>query len=160
MTTVHPVPEPKRLHRPPLVVLSSVSSDSHTWNLVYLELLLGELGFQVRNLGPCVPDRLLLDACREQRPDLVVLSSVNGHGAHDAERAVRRLRADAVLGALPAVVGGKLGTRGPADEQERAQALTGAGFDGVFEGPDALTRFLAYLAPILDATAARRAATG
>ncbi|GAA4238655.1 cobalamin B12-binding domain-containing protein [Actinomadura meridiana] len=127
------------------VLLSGVSSDSHTWNLVYLELLLRERGHRVRNLGPCVPDDLLVRTCLRDRPDLLVISSVNGHGASDGERMMRTLRAEPALTTLPAVIGGKLGTRGHIGAAARRHGLTAAGFDEVFEGADGLPRFLSYL---------------
>ncbi|MFI1767334.1 cobalamin B12-binding domain-containing protein [Streptomyces sp. NPDC020800] len=145
MTTAPPPPGSPTARPPVSVLLSSVSSDSHTWNLVYLELLLTELGCRVHNLGPCVPDHLLLDACGTLEPDLVVLSSVNGHGALDGERVVGRLRAQRVSSGPRVVIGGMLGTQGGAGERERARRLTAAGFDAVFEGPDAVVRFREYL---------------
>ncbi|MGQ4416103.1 methylaspartate mutase, partial [Streptomyces sp. SAS_269] len=36
----------------PVVVVSSLASDAHTWNLVFLQLLIEESGFDVVNLGP------------------------------------------------------------------------------------------------------------
>ncbi|MBP2703225.1 cobalamin-dependent protein [Microbispora sp. RL4-1S] len=113
------------------VVLSTVSSDSHTWNLVFLQLLLEEHGFEVVNLGPCVPDEVLLDAVREHAPDLVVISTVNGHGHLDGARVVRRLRADPLTCSVPAVIGGKLGIRGAGD-RDKVHALIEAGFDAVY----------------------------
>jgi methylaspartate mutase sigma subunit len=130
---------------PATVLLSGVSSDSHTWNLVYLELLLRERGHRVNNLGACVPDDLLVRACLRDRPDVLVVSSVNGHGAGDGERMVRTLRAVPVLATLPAMIGGKLGTRGHTGATDRHRRLTSAGFDDVFEGPDSLPRFLDHL---------------
>ncbi|BAU88404.1 methylaspartate mutase [Streptomyces laurentii] len=50
------------------VLVSSVSSDSHTWNLVFLQLLLEDLGHEVTNIGACVPDELLIAECRRHRP--------------------------------------------------------------------------------------------
>src|SRR5689334_16258049 len=94
----------------PGVVVSGTASDSHTWNLVYLQLLLEELGRRVHNLGPCVPDDLLVERCTRLRPALVVLSSVNGHGATDGLRVIGRLRAR--LPGTPIVIGGKLGIAG------------------------------------------------
>jgi methylaspartate mutase sigma subunit len=127
------------------VVLSGVASDSHTWNLVYLQLLIEELGHEVINLGPCVPDELLLDRCLAHRPDLVVLSTVNGHGAQDGERVVRLLRSHEELACTPMVIGGKLGTNGPGDG-ERARQMVLAGFDAVFEdGSEAIGRFHTFL---------------
>jgi len=114
------------------VVVTSVSSDSHTWNLVFLQLALEELGHRVTNLGACVPDELVVATCLRVRPDLVVVSSVNGHGFRDGTRLVGRLRACPELAATPVVIGGKLGIAGPGGRRDRDR-LRAAGFDAVFE---------------------------
>lgn len=122
------------------VVVSSVASDAHTWNLVYLQLALEELGHRVHNLGACVPDQLLVSECLRIRPDLVLVSSVNGHGFQDGLRLIGRVRAHPELAATPVVIGGKLGIAGPAGQECREQ-LQAAGFDAVVEdgaGIDAL----------------------
>ncbi|WP_248871145.1 cobalamin-dependent protein [Streptomyces sp. HNA39] len=126
------------------VLVSSVSSDSHTWNLVFLQLLLEEMGHEVTNIGSCVPDGLLIEECRRVRPDLVVISSVNGHGALDGSRAVRRLRAQPDLRDLPVVIGGKLGVRG-ADADSYGPELLAAGFDAVFEDGAGIAEFRRYI---------------
>ncbi|WP_236796412.1 cobalamin B12-binding domain-containing protein [Amycolatopsis sp. GM8] len=136
----------------PTILLSTVSSDAHTWNLVYLELLLRERGHRVRNLGACVPDDLLLRTCLLKRPGLLMLSSVNGHGADDGERLIRRLREVPALTTLPAVIGGKLGTSGDTGAADRRHRLIRAGFDEVFEGADSIPRFLGYLDRLQHAT--------
>lgn len=122
------------------VVLASTASDSHTWNLVYLQLLLREWGNNVTNLGPCTPDALLLDTCRALRPDLVVISSVNGHGFTEGRRVIRALRACPGLRDTPVAIGGLLGT-GAEDAGAETAALLDAGFDLVADGPEALTAF-------------------
>src|ERR1700730_571288 len=94
------------------VVVTSVASDAHTWNLVYLHLLLQELGHRVTNLGACVPDQLMIDECRALRPDLVVISSVTGHGFVDGRRVVCLLRGCPELRDTSVVIGGKLGIGG------------------------------------------------
>lgn len=114
------------------VVLSSVSSDAHTWNLVFLQLLLEFMGHEVRNLGACTPDELIVETCAAERPDLLVISSVNGHGNIDGERMIRKLRADPRLCDLPVAIGGKLGIVG-ADNVQHVERLLGAGFTAVFE---------------------------
>ncbi|MER5431215.1 cobalamin-dependent protein [Streptomyces sp. NPDC002588] len=134
----------------PTAVVSAVSSDAHTWNLIFLELLLTETGYRVHNIGACVPDELLIETCRAQRPDLLVLSSVNGHGAIDAERLIRRLRAVSDLASLPAAVGGKLGTDGDRGLPARRLRLTRAGFDAVFEGSAAVARFQTFARDVRD----------
>ncbi|MER7518613.1 cobalamin-dependent protein [Streptomyces sp. NPDC126499] len=118
------------------ILLSTVSSDSHTWNLVFLQLLLEEWGHDVVNLGPCVPDRLLIETARQERPDVIVISSVNGHGHLDGARLVKAVRADREICHLPMLIGGKLGILGD-DNIEHARGLRNAGFDEVFtEGSD------------------------
>ena len=113
------------------IIVSSVSSDSHTWNLIFLQLLLEELGHRVTNLGGCVPDDLLISECERRRPGLIVLSSVNGHGYQEGLRIIRALRAVPGLAATPVVIGGKLGTSGA--DPRLAGALIDASFDAVFE---------------------------
>ncbi|UVS80626.1 cobalamin B12-binding domain-containing protein [Actinokineospora sp. UTMC 2448] len=132
-----------------LVLLSSVSSDAHTWNLVYLQLLIEELGHDVVNLGACVPDGLLVESALRHGPDLVVLSTVNGHGYGDGKRVITALRAQQALRNTPVVIGGKLGVAGPL-EPERVDELRAAGFDAVFgadAGAEELRRFIGDLVP-------------
>jgi methylaspartate mutase sigma subunit len=126
------------------ILLSGTASDSHTWNLVYLRLFLEELGHEVAGLGPCVSPELLVAACRRHSPDLVVLSSVNGHGYRDGLDAVQRLRAESATGSLPVVIGGKLGVADCRQEADVTRLLR-AGCDAVFgDGDlDALRGFLA-----------------
>lgn len=119
----------------PRVLLSSVSSDSHTWNLVYLALLLEENGYEVTNLGSCVPDDLLLGKACELAPAAIVISSVNGHGRIDGARVIRKIRAVPDLSSLPVVIGGKLGIGATGDDKE--QDLLDAGFTLVFGDVDA-----------------------
>ena len=139
------------------VLLTGLSSDAHTWHLAYLELLLEELGCRVTNLGACVPDEAILRACREQRPDLVVISSLNGHGRQDGLRLIGALRADAALAALPVVIGGKLDTVGGGDGRT-AGSLMAAGFDAVFEDGTGLTRLASFVGALAPRGAAPLAA--
>ncbi|KAA0939270.1 cobalamin B12-binding domain-containing protein [Streptomyces apricus] len=127
------------------VVISSVASDAHTWNLVLLQLLLEEMGYHVVNLGPCVPDALLVEECVLRRPTMVVVSSINGHGYTDGLRLAPRLRARPELAATPLVIGGKLDVVEDAAERDRqSAALLEAGFDAVFADAHAtdLCRYL------------------
>jgi methylaspartate mutase sigma subunit len=119
------------LYRPaPRVLVSGLVSDSHTWNLVYLQLLLEDMGCAVENLGACVSPDLLVATCRRVRPDMVVLSSVNGHGYFDASAAIRSLRDDPALAVVPVVIGGKLGISGR--DPQRDARLLADGFSAVF----------------------------
>lgn len=115
---------------PRRVVLSTVPSDAHTWNLTYLQLLLEEHGHTVVNLGPCVAVAAVVSAVRDQAPDAVIVSTVNGHGRLDGTRLVTALRAEPSTRRVPVVIGGKLGVAaGGADDDA---ALLDAGFDAVF----------------------------
>ncbi|MFJ6016551.1 cobalamin B12-binding domain-containing protein [Streptomyces sp. NPDC092952] len=138
------VPQASRGRR---VLLSSVSSDSHTWNLVYLQLLLEEWGHEVHNVGACVPDELLISRCRDYAPDLVVISTVNGHGAADGARMIRRLRALKGWERLPVVIGGTIGTRAAA-AGTYAPELLEAGFTAVFENGSGMREFCHYVSTV------------
>ncbi|EGX58022.1 methylaspartate mutase [Streptomyces zinciresistens K42] len=126
------------------VVVTGTSSDAHTWNLIYLELLLTEWGHRVSVLGACVPEELVVTEALACRPDLVVVGSVNGHGAADGLRLIAAIRAEPRLAALPVVIGGKLGT---AEDTARAALprLRAAGFTGVFEESAGTAPFRRYL---------------
>lgn len=112
-------------------LLCTLPSDSHMWNLVALQLFLEEMGHEVRNLGACTPVPLVLQTCRAERPDCVVVSTVNGLGGIDAARLITALRAEPEWSGLPVVIGGKLGVRGEADADPSA-ALRELGYDAVF----------------------------
>ncbi|PRY34533.1 cobalamin B12-binding domain-containing protein [Umezawaea tangerina] len=126
------------------VLVSSVASDSHTWNLVFLQLLLEELGHRVVNIGACVPDDLLIASCVRHRPDLVVISSVNGHGHHDGVRVINELRSHPDLIGTPVVIGGKLGIGG-VDNARHTDDLLRAGFDAVFDDSAPIAAFREYV---------------
>jgi methylaspartate mutase sigma subunit len=137
---------------PPLdVVVTGLSSDAHTWSLVYLELLLEELGCRVTNLGGCTPDETIVRECAARRPGLLVISSLNGHGAQDGLRLIGALRACSALAATPVVIGGKLDVTGRGRNGTR---LLAAGFDAVFEHGAELAGF----ASLVRTLAARAAA--
>jgi methylaspartate mutase sigma subunit len=131
------------------ILLSTTSSDSHTWNLMFLQLLLEECGFEVVNLGPCVPDALLVETARSCCPSAIVVSTVNGHGRIDGARVVRAVRRDSEIAQLPMVIGGKLGIEGLSSDDEVSRLLD-AGFDAVFIGdvnPDELPTTLNRMLP-------------
>ena len=131
------------------VLLSTTSSDSHTWNMVFLHLLLEETGHRVINLGPCVPDALLVQSAQLYRPDAIVITTVNGHGQIDGARAVRALREQPATRDIPVVIGGQLGIDGPSGD-EQVRRLLEAGFDAVFvpaADPSQLPAALAQILP-------------
>jgi methylaspartate mutase sigma subunit len=126
------------------VVLGTIPSDSHTWNLLYLQLLLEEQGCDVANLGACTSVGELIAEAEQLRPDLIVISTVNGLGAQEAPELARAVRATPALREIPLVVGGKLDTLGSSCAED-FPALFAAGFDEVLVGEDAITRMLDLL---------------
>ncbi|MEV6986116.1 cobalamin-dependent protein [Sphaerisporangium sp. NPDC051017] len=133
----------KELNKPRAVV-STIASDAHTWNLVFLQLLLEEYGFTVRNLGACVPVEELVAGCLKERPQLLVLSTVNGHGLIEAPGYIRQVRERAELRSLAVVIGGKLNVEGTVADDD-IQMLLRLGFDGVFATADSVREFQRFL---------------
>lgn len=130
------------MNNAPRALIATVESDSHMWNLVYLQLWLAEQGFEVHNGGCCTPEPEVLQALDSFEPDLVVISSVNGHGHAQGLRlidGIRRHNPD-----VPCVIGGKL-TTSEADTLLARDALLQAGYAGVFIGGDAMADFAAFL---------------
>lgn len=125
-------------------LLTTVPSDSHSWPLVFIQMFLEENHCEVENLGTCVPYDLVVEACKRSTPDLVVLSTVNGHGYMEGVELARRLAELPNRAQMKLVAGGKLGTDQSRDS-EYAQTLLDAGFDGVYYGPDALDQFVDFL---------------
>lgn len=119
-------------HKGRKVVIATIPSDSHMWNLVYLEMLLTEAGHQVINLGPCTPPHMIVDAVCTEKADAVVISSVNGHAHLEAPEIARQIRKDDDCANITLIVGGKLGINGHANIQH-AGILLSAGFNAVFE---------------------------
>ncbi|MFE3469903.1 cobalamin B12-binding domain-containing protein [Streptomyces sp. NPDC059185] len=134
------------------VVVTGLPSDAHTWNLVFIQLLIEDLGHHVINLGPCVPQDEIVESCGKYQPDLLVVSTVNGHGFQDADQLIRSIRSRWELAGLPAVIGGKLGVLGAEQRAGHGRRLREAGFDAVFQddpeqGQDAgLGAFEAFIA--------------
>jgi methylaspartate mutase sigma subunit len=126
------------------VIVTGLASDAHTWNLVFLELLLEELGGRVSNLGACTPNDTVVRECLTQRPGLLVVGSLNGHGVRDGLSLIGALRAETALLTLPVVIGGKLDTTGGGDGRTAAR-LMAAGFDAVFEDNRGLTSFRSFV---------------
>lgn len=123
-------------------LLATVESDAHMWNLVYLQLWLSEHGLEVRNLGSCTPVQAVLQVLAQGCTQLLVISSVNGHGHFQGLALIREIRRH--YPHLPCVIGGKL-TTSQAQTRAVRQELLAAGFDQVFIEADALDAFETYL---------------
>lgn len=125
-------------------VVATTPNDSHSWNLVYLELLLADQYVGVHGLGPCTPVTRILETLRDFEVDLLVLSSVNGHGISAIADTVLQVRASAHGRDVPIAVGGKLDTSG-GPSRDAIKLLTTNGVDRVFTGESAVAQFLVWM---------------
>lgn len=131
------------------ILLSTIPSDSHTWNLVYIQLLLEELGHQVINLGSCMPIDLLQELACKHQPDIIVISSINGHGNIEGVNIAQAIHANERIKHIRLVIGGKLGTQGDKNPED-LERLTKAGFDGVFSGENTINHFVIFMQRLSD----------
>src|SRR5260370_32047988 len=125
-------------------IIATVRSDAHTWNLVYLQLLLQQNDFTTHIVGPCSEPRAVVRACRQKTPTVLVMSTVNGHGYIDAPAFMRTLSLHIPDRTFPVVVGGMLGIN-EADERRKKQTLLACGFDAVFTGATSIAEFLEFI---------------
>jgi len=125
-------------------LVAGVLSDAHTWSLVYIQLVLEEEGHDVTNLGACASPQRLVNACKRVIPDLIVISSVNGHGCSDALESIHAIRACSATAGVPAIIGGKLSVHGGI-RMDVNHSLIEAGFDRVFESSATGDDIITYL---------------
>lgn len=127
-----------------LALLTTTPSDCHMWNIIYIGLWLQEKGFEVKQTGICVPIKETIREISYCRPEIVVVSTVNGHGYHEGGELIKRLKED-LMGNIPqCVIGGKL-TVDDRDVTKVEKKLYGLGYNGVFQGACALSNFSKYL---------------
>ena len=119
------------------ILLTGMPSDSHTWNLVFMELFLQERGHEVTNLGASVPIELVLEQIDASEPDLLLVSTVNGHGGIEGQRLAEAIQGSRHSSDLLLVIGGKLTTQ-LEDLQSKKKDLYAAGFTAVLTGANAL----------------------
>lgn len=115
------------------VLLTTVPSDSHSWNLVFMEFLLNDLGYKVENLGPNTPMDEVIARLNRNACAMVVVSTVNGHGYIEGAELAQRIRTETnhVKGLY---IGGKICTENDAQTIARhSDTLRAAGFDEVFD---------------------------
>jgi methylaspartate mutase sigma subunit len=114
-------------------LLTTVPSDSHSWNLVFMEFLLSDLGYKVENLGPNTPMGDVIARLNRNSCAMVVVSTVNGHGYLEGAELAKRIRNETnhVDGLY---IGGKICTENDAQTiDQHSETLRAAGFDEVFD---------------------------
>jgi len=115
------------------VLLTTVPSDSHSWNLVFMEFLLNDLGYHVENLGPNTPMDDVVARLNRNGCAMVVVSTVNGHGYLEGAELAQRIRSETNHGE-GLYIGGKICTENDVHTIARhSDTLKAAGFDEVFD---------------------------
>ena len=122
-------------------IVCTVPSDSHTWNLIYMQLLLEEYGINVINLGCCVPAEELVKQCHKIKPDMVVISTINGHGYMEGKETLLEIKKYEILNNIEFFIGGKLTVNGELKKSQISE-LINLGFQGVFTGKDSVNDFI------------------
>ena len=71
----------------------------------------GRAGFDVGNLGACLPMGDLLEVCLRNPPELVVLSTIAGHSTYETVSIIEKaIRAHEKLALTRVVIGGMFTT--------------------------------------------------
>jgi methylaspartate mutase sigma subunit len=89
------------------LVLGVIGSDIHAVGNKILENVLTEEGFKVTNIGVLSSQEDFINAAIETAADLIVISSLYGHGEIDC-RGMREKCIEAGIGNIPLYVGGNL----------------------------------------------------
>ena len=121
-------------------LVASTEDDSHIWNLTGVEYILADYGFEVTNLGACTPAVDIAEYVQARRPELVAISSVNGHGAITGLSLAQTLAEYQAFQLSTIIIGGKLTLSAETAHAARPQLLA-AGFAGVFDGERAWAEF-------------------
>ena len=128
----------------PHVLITTIPSDSHTWNLMYMRLLVAEHGAAVDCLGGCVPYTHTADQVVAQKPDLVIVSTVNGHGSQQGGELLHIARDRLGASTPPFVIGGQIAVE-TARYPVAAEALIRAGYERVFYRESAIPAFNRFM---------------
>ncbi|MFN7097581.1 MAG: cobalamin B12-binding domain-containing protein [Gammaproteobacteria bacterium] len=129
------------------ILLTTIPSDSHMWNLVFMQLFLEEHGHEVINLGACVPIDLIIREAHYHRPGMIVVSSINGHGNIEGRELATAVKACDLLKNINLVIGGKLSTKG-INNIDYVSTLKQAGFDEVYTEDSSIESFLTSIEEI------------
>ena len=122
------------------VILGTIPSDSHCWNLLFIQLYLEERGCDVVNLGPCTCQEIIAKTSHKIQPDFIVISTVNGLGSLEAPNVARYIKSHDFLKKTPLYLGGKLTIDGILSAENKKNLIE-AGFSKVFYGSSALQEF-------------------
>jgi methylaspartate mutase sigma subunit len=124
----------------PTAIVATTPDDSHMWNLVGVQLKLEERGFIVKNLGSCTPPTEIAELVRDLKPDLLVISTINGHGVFSISAILETLQEYQMIRTAKIIVGGLL-TTDPELAAKAEAELIAQGVGSVLTGENAWDRF-------------------
>lgn len=131
------------------ILLTTIESDSHTWNLVVLQLLLQEQGHKVTNLGACVSPLEVIKQSNKLDISVIFVSTLNGHGSSEGITLAKQIKKQKKLKNIPLVIGGLLTTTNNISLQQ-IKELEDAGYSYIFNNinaPNCLSDLLMKLSP-------------
>jgi len=116
--------------QPKKIILGVIGADVHAVGNKILDYAFTSAGFEVINLGVMVSQEEFIAAAIESAADIIVVSSLYGHGELDC-RGLRQKCEEAGLSGIPIIVGGNLvvGKQPFSEVESRFLAM---GFDRVF----------------------------
>ena len=114
------------------VILATVKGDVHDIGKNLVEIILGNNGFEVINLGIKVPPEQLIKAVKEHKPDIIGLSGLLVKSAHQMVTTAEDLARNGI--SLPILVGGAALSRGFTEKR----ILTAYAGGPVFYAQDAM----------------------
>ena len=114
----------------PTLVLGVIGMDVHAVGNKILEYVFTNAGFNVVNLGVMVSQEEFISAAIETAADVIMVSSLYGHGALDC-RGLRSKCIEAGIGRILLYVGGNL-VVGKASFPEVEKVFKEMGFDRVY----------------------------
>ncbi len=91
------------------IILATVKGDVHDIGKNLVEIILGNNGYEIVNLGIKVPPEQLIEACRKEQPDAIGLSGLLVKSAQQMVVTAQDLRAAGIN--VPILVGGAALTR-------------------------------------------------
>ncbi len=136
------------------VMLGTIPSDSHSWNLVYMQLLLNELECDVTQLGICTPEHVYVDTLNSAQFDLIVLSSINGHGFSQGKSVAHYISKNFKGEIPPMVIGGKLTTDNNFTAWHDSK-MKQQGFSKVYYNEHAISDFIRDIESLFNAVSTR-----
>lgn len=112
------------------IVMGVIGADVHAVGNAILDYAFTQAGFKVVNLGVMVSQKEFIDAAKESNADIIVVSSLYGHGEIDC-RGLKEKCDESGLSDVKLYVGGNI-VVGKTDFDEVKKRFLAMGFDRVY----------------------------